>query len=384
MYAISNWLFTVCCLAPSLLVSAVTPPDESTKKVGVGIVAHPLETGDEVEKAMYTWMGQTPQIEHIFIPDNPQHLFELLRKVGMNNKQIKFLVLAGHGSAQTPSINLHRDVLWPTDVDPVYLKQQLKLYQKILKARQAKNRDTRRAQKEVDTYKRKLQDLESLSEVMAENATVILVNCSTARTDAGRQFVQNFGNALLSKRGGTIIASREDVAVEQIDSRLELLNRMLFNWEYPTPGDILVAGDWQHFPIAAKTAEAARCPDIAGAWVGELYVKEVSGSTNIRTGQKRRASFAITQDQCNLVLKFGNNEISGDFKPGETAAPDVGERLQRAEALLSKSPTGALTKAELVIYGSDSGALKGKMEVTIEQRSANGALIVSGGRLSRE
>jgi hypothetical protein len=132
------------------------------------------------------------------------------------------------------------------------------------------------------------------------------------------------------------------------------------------------------------------CPNVAGAWEGELVVKEVNGSTNIQVGQSRFVrgnSFVITQDDCTAVLKFNNNEITGYFKPGETIPSQIGGRTERMEidtVVLTENPTGPLTRAELTIYGLGAGSLKGKLKVEIEQRSPNGAVIVSGGMLERK
>lgn len=129
--------------------------------------------------------------------------------------------------------------------------------------------------------------------------------------------------------------------------------------------------------------EPRPCPKIAGTWEGTLFVKEVIGSSNIQVGSSRRATFILTQDGCDVTLRFANNEINGYFMPGETLPQEAGSRMERDEVVLIDNPTGALTRARLLVYGLGSGSLRGQIEVEIEQRAPNGAKIVSGGRMSK-
>lgn len=133
--------------------------------------------------------------------------------------------------------------------------------------------------------------------------------------------------------------------------------------------------------------EPRPCPDINGNWVGDLYVKEVKGSSNIQEGSKRPATFTISVKDCLVTLKFNTSQISGEFSPGETLASTVGSTTTRAEkdeAVLRDDATGNLSRAVLVIYGLGSGSLQGKMTIEIEQRTAQGVTIVSGGMFSKK
>jgi hypothetical protein len=235
-----------------------------------------LETADAVESTMYTWMGQTPQIDRVYTVNNTKHFFEVLRNVAKSGKKVSLLIIAGHGSAEVPSIKLNKDWLMPSDVDPVLLQKNIDLWKKIIEKRKEKNLDTTAAQKELEQYIGKLQDLQSVSDVMAANANIILINCSTVATEKGKEFVRNIGNALLGKRGGNISASRKDVTVEIIDSRLELLNRLLLHGEYPAPGDALVAGDWQSFSIPKQSHTV----DLNGTWTTPGYIATFKGMGN--------------------------------------------------------------------------------------------------------
>jgi len=132
--------------------------------------------------------------------------------------------------------------------------------------------------------------------------------------------------------------------------------------------------------------EVRPCPDIKGTWTCSLFVKEVKGSSNIKEGTNRPATFTIDQDNCDVTLHFNTNEISGEFLAGETIASTIGGktvREERDEVVLTKDPKGTLTSARLTIYGLGSGSLKGSIDIEIEQTSG-GAVIISGGRLTRK
>jgi len=112
--------------------------------------------------------------------------------------------------------------------------------------------------------------------------------------------------------------------------------------------------------------EPRPCPDINGDWVGDLYVKDVQGSSSIQEGSKRPVTFIISVKDCLVTLKFNNSQISGEFGPGETLTSNVGPTTTRAEndeAVLRDDATGNLSRAVLVIYGLVSGSLQGKMTI---------------------
>jgi len=116
-------------------------------------------------------------------------------------------------------------------------------------------------------------------------------------------------------------------------------------------------------------------------------VKEVKGSSNIKEGTSRPATFTIDQDNCDVTLHFNTNEISGEFLAGETIASTIAGktvREERDEVVLTKDSKGTLTSARLTIYGLGSGSLQGTMDIEIEQRTADGIYITSGGRLTRK
>jgi hypothetical protein len=133
--------------------------------------------------------------------------------------------------------------------------------------------------------------------------------------------------------------------------------------------------------------EVRPCPDIKGTWTCTLFVKEVKGTSNIKEGSNRLATFTIDQENCDATLHFNNNQISGEFLAGETIASQLGGktvREERDEVVFTKNLAGTLTEARLTIYGIGSGSRQGTMDIEIEQKTSDGTYITSGGRLTRK
>ena len=77
--------------------------------------------------------------------------------------------------------------------------------------------------KNITETKLRIAFLESISDVMAKDAVVVLVNCSAAATDKGKKFVRDFGEVLLGRRGGHIIASERDLSLKEYTSYMDAL-----------------------------------------------------------------------------------------------------------------------------------------------------------------
>jgi hypothetical protein len=251
-----KWKFIIAFVYTGWILFAlsISTNSNAAEIVGVGFTTSMMETAaDEAEKLIYQYLGQLSEVKYIFTPQDKKQFFELLRKIKKTDKLINPLIIAGHGSAEIPGIKLYKDWLLYNDVDPYYLKQQLVSYKEIVKKKRLRNLDTSYEQQEVKKYSRMLKDLNSASDVMAENAIVILINCSPAATEKGRRFVRNLGKALLSKRGGTIISSKSDVSVGQtkrlFDSFRVFVKYSPLNRKWISVGDFFVSGDWVRFLI---------------------------------------------------------------------------------------------------------------------------------------
>jgi hypothetical protein len=106
------------------------------------------------------------------------------------------------------------------------------------------------------------------------------------------------------------------------------------------------------------------CPDISGSWKGYLTVTKVAGVSPIINGTGRPVQgdkFVVDQKDCNIKLRFDNNEISGVMAAGV--------------ATLQDSPSGTVSKA---VLRPESGKLK----VLLDQTSKS-ATITSEGTLSK-
>ena len=104
------------------------------------------------------------------------------------------------------------------------------------------------------------------------------------------------------------------------------------------------------------------CADISGNWKGSLKVDSVTGSTSIlvdSTRLVREGEFQVTQQGCDVSLKFNANEISGTFQNGS--------------ANLTTKKTGMVTEATLT---PDGTSLKVKLK-----QSGNGIEMASSGTL---
>jgi len=102
------------------------------------------------------------------------------------------------------------------------------------------------------------------------------------------------------------------------------------------------------------------CSDISGSWTGVLAVTEIQGVSSIRVGQKRNVGggiFTVTQDGCEVTLKFMTNEIRGTMKSGT--------------AVLNKQVSGALAKATLTFS-------EGRLKVTLKQNIPDGHIVSEG------
>jgi len=102
------------------------------------------------------------------------------------------------------------------------------------------------------------------------------------------------------------------------------------------------------------------CSDLSGPWAGVLAVTDITGASAIRVGQKRNVgggNFTITQEGCEVSLKFMTNEIRGTVK-GTTAT-------------LNRRVAGVLSEATLALEG-------GRLKVTLKQSIADGYILSEG------
>jgi hypothetical protein len=230
---------------------------EKKEKYGVGIVPQ-MNAGDKTEKMLYQVVGEMPEIDHVFTANDCDHLMKTLLNLKKKGRPVNYLVLAGHGSKDTPGIKWGKDDMIPEEVDPQWQKGQMEIAQKLLKNPKVSNQTPAQLQQRVREHEARLKQLEDISGVMAPDAVVLLINCSAAATEKGRKFVKSFGNVLLGKRGGHIIASKRDISLNVRSSLLQRMWTYALTGQWVRSGDMLVWGDWEVFPIKAKSTGSGK------------------------------------------------------------------------------------------------------------------------------
>ncbi|MDD2754934.1 MAG: hypothetical protein PHS80_05320 [Methanothrix sp.] len=134
-------------------------------------------------------------------------------------------------------------------------------------------------------------------------------------------------------------------------------------------GDIDLGGKWNYISSQEEDRDnlkwEAGCPDISGYKAGELRVTAISDQegTSIPIGQKRNVggnSFYVSQNDCEVTLKFNDNEISGTMVKGV--------------AKLRNKVKGTVSKA-ILTHDTDN------LQVLLDQITPNGVIITSIGTL---
>lgn len=243
-------------------------PDSPGRRVRVAVMAPLTPKSSEVDQALRAYLGQEAGIQFILEPRTAEEFFDELAAFTRDGKQIEYLVIAGHGSCGWPHIQFQpsRDLDSESlDLDGQRekigrhldmlrkLKRQycdLKLSDNVNEAAQRRMEDIEghilTNMDEIREAREKLAALEKVQDVMAEGARILLINCSAACDEQGRQFVRAIGRTLLWKRGGSIIASKRDVDIGQAGS-----------------GDSIAGGLWTWLQSVIKTG---------GASWGEYYL----------------------------------------------------------------------------------------------------------------
>jgi hypothetical protein len=145
-----------------------------------------------------------------------------------------------------------------------------------------------------------------------------------------------------------------------------LLNSILSGKKF---AEIDLGGKWNYISAEEEDRDnlkwEANCPDISGYKTGELKVSSISDmdATSIPIGQKRNVggnSFYVSQTDCEVTLKFNDNEISG--------------MMVKGVAKLKNKVKGSVSKA-ILTHDGDS------LQVLLDQMAPNGMTITSTGTL---
>jgi hypothetical protein len=145
-----------------------------------------------------------------------------------------------------------------------------------------------------------------------------------------------------------------------------LLNSILGGKKFT---DIDLGGKWNYISSDEEDRDnlkwEADCPDISGYKAGELRVTSISDNTAtaIQIGQKRNIrgnSFYVSQKDCEVTLKFNDNEITG--------------MMVKGVAKLKNKVKGTVSRAILTHDGDN-------LQVLMDEIAPSGVTITSLGTL---
>lgn len=221
--------------------------------------------GDETETQLFEIVGQMPEVDRVYAINSTIHMLQTLINLKKVGRPLNYLVIAGHGSKETPGIKWGADgmegELIPEEIDLAYNKQQLQILGNSLQNPKLSNLKPAVLQKKYQECKQLVDLLEQTHGVMAPDGIVLLINCSAAATPRGRKYVKDFGELLLGVNGGHIIASRKDVKIKLQSSLIQRAWVQVLHgeaWEHP---EYLVNADWEAFPIPGANKRT-----FTGAW----------------------------------------------------------------------------------------------------------------------
>lgn len=235
-------------------------PPRGADEVGVAVLS-PQARPDAVEQKLRLYLGSLPGIDFLIEPENPDELFVMLEKLTRDGKKIRYLIIAGHGDANSPNIKFRNDSLRADSVDMA------KAQDRLVHSLQLNNRQNRRydhpqdqeAQLDIDLFIDTLRanwrpyhhKLDAVSDAMAADGEILLLNCSAAATPAGKTMCRNLGQVLLGKRGGSVIASTVDIKIDQAYTWFSILGSPRTG-KWITAGDVWVSGSWIKLDIPAR------------------------------------------------------------------------------------------------------------------------------------
>jgi hypothetical protein len=215
---------------------------------GVGMVPF-LNGGDKAERYMHQAVGDMPEIDRVYNINDSLSMLRTLERIKQSGRQINYLVIGGHGSRDTPGIKFAKDDMIPEEIDLKWNESQLRLALH-LRANPQSAVNVRVTPQQLDQQIKELKTriafLKTASEVMAKDAVVLLVNCSAAATPRGQKFVHDFGEVLLGKRGGHIIASKSDIYFHETYT----------GWLKGLAGVLKIKGEWVSVPITGSNPNA--------------------------------------------------------------------------------------------------------------------------------
>ncbi len=319
--------FLPLCL---LLLAVSSFPAYGQKSLGIGVLPTTAGAGDETENIIHQIVSRMTGIDRVWAPiSDGEDLFNRLIETKASGNKVNFLVIGGHGSQSAPHIALAQADIGPEDVDLPKLRKDVAWYsQYLLQNPNAPNRN--QACHTWQESRKRIQYLESVSEVMEPKTTVLLINCSAAATTEGQKFVMNLGEVLLGKHGGIIMASTTDVDVG--DSLRGRVHANIFTGPVVIVGDYFFAGKYVGFPIPARSEIKPN----NGVRFGTLRVKALSNDQSL-------GGVKIT------VLENGR-AVTGGLTPMSPQSPWLEMRVPSVHVGAADSLNGEIDPRKLIHY----------------------------------
>lgn len=231
------------------------------KHFGVGFVPF-MAGGDEVEQRIFRAVGELTEVDEIFAIENPDHMLETLGKLRRQGRKLDFLVIAGHGSKNDPSVGFAQTELLPKHVDLKRAQDELARAKAILARPGLTTAQKVAAQKQVDELQKPVNLLEQVPGVMKPGALVLLLNCSPIASQNGIRMVNDLGKLLLGVGGGRIIASKADVSFLEVEDLWDQAAHYFKNGGVKAWGDSFIGADWQVGTVPAGIIKEKALPKV--------------------------------------------------------------------------------------------------------------------------
>ncbi len=261
------WLITTFLLASSTSVLCQDTPQPPLKaddgKFGIGMVPKmdggyffwdATTNADNIERMLYRTVGDIPEVDRLYVINDSEHLLQTLVKLKKAGRKVDYLVLAGHGSRDTPGLKWGKDDMTPEELDLEWNRVQLRVAEGLVKDPSKSTMTPAEIRQRRNELAARVILLESAGDTFAPNATVLLINCSAAATEKGQQYVKAMGQSFLGKNGGSITASRKDIKLYEADWWLKGIGFLIRQWRIPSWNETLVWGDWVTTRIAPASA----------------------------------------------------------------------------------------------------------------------------------
>lgn len=292
------------------------------KKLGVGFVPH-MDAGDKAEVMLHRFVGEMPEVDQIFNINGGEHMLKTLVKLKKKGKKLDYLVLAGHGSRETPAMKWAKDDMLPQEINLAFQKEQLAIARRskgikgLSKARMKEIDDTLR------TAPATIKLLEAIPGVMKSGAVVVMINCSAAGTDEGKAFVETFGKLLLGADGGQIVASTTDISLREVEDIYDQVGELFGTGEVKAWGEPYITGSWVtvHIPkgstnkladVPAKPAAPPSTPE-PGKELGVFVAGDVV-MVNTRTKVEEYPTCNISGWGVDCNRSFADAVVDGGLK----------------------------------------------------------------------